>query len=98
MMKYGTITVYIHSLDRFMTHTKARLPDAANGAFNQPLTQGEILYSIKQGKEKKSPGLDGISHDFYLTFWEEIKGEMVQILNEMYINKLIHAQQKRASS
>ena len=37
-----------------------------------PITLDEIFLSLKQMKKGKSPGLDGIPPELYLTFWEDL--------------------------
>ena len=38
-------------------------------------------------KANKSPGLDGLSIDFYRTFWPEIGDLMVESFNEAFEKK-----------
>ena len=37
------------------------------------ITEYELLKSLKSIKNDKSPGNDGLTKEFYETFWEEIK-------------------------
>ena len=45
------------------------------------LTKDECLASLKQMAKGKSPGSDGLSAKFYLTFWERLGQELVESLN-----------------
>ena len=37
------------------------------------LTQDELLIFLKSMKNNKTPGNDGLTKEFYQTFWNEIK-------------------------
>ena len=45
------------------------------------LTKDECLSSLKQMAKNKSPGTDGLSAEFYLTFWDDLGQELVDSLN-----------------
>jgi hypothetical protein len=49
----------------------------------------------KKGKRNKSPGLDGISHEFFIKEWEMIKTDLTGIIITMYKEGLITNQQKQ---
>jgi hypothetical protein len=92
--KHGIIPIHQKCLNSVMSHTTARLPEAANFAFETPITPGELHYAIKQGKKNKAPGFDGICQEFFHTFWEVTKTELLQIMNDMYLNHHMQDQQK----
>jgi hypothetical protein len=70
--KYATITIDQDCKQELLKHVTKRMPTGANEAFECPITQGEIQYSIQQEKSRKAPGPDGIAHEFYQTFWDVI--------------------------
>ena len=39
----------------------------------EQITESELLKSLKSTKNDKSSGNDGVTKNFYETFWEEIK-------------------------
>ncbi len=51
---------------------KKLTPDEANFC-EQPITETEILSSLKNLHNQKTPGTDGLSADFYKFFWIDIK-------------------------
>jgi hypothetical protein len=54
--KYDTLPTCPDSTDTLLGHIHEKLPEAAKDAFECPITEGEILYAIAQGKEKRVPG------------------------------------------
>ncbi len=51
---------------------KKKIPDEANFC-EQPITEKDILSSLKNLHNQKIPGTDGLPADFYNFFWIEIK-------------------------
>ena len=47
-------------------------------------TKGECLNAINNMKRNKSPGLDGLSIEFYAKFWPLIGDLMVDVCNESF--------------
>ena len=56
----------------------------ATSAMEAPLTLEDVHHAIKQGKKRKSPGLDGISHEFFQVMWDIMKDDMLEIFQHMY--------------
>ena len=48
------------------------------------ITKDECEKVIKIMKPNKSPGTDGLSIEFYVTFWEEIGDLLVESYNEAF--------------
>ena len=48
-------------------------------------------------KLDKSPGLDGLTVEFYLTFWDKIKCSLVDVLNKSQDEKLLTYSQRMGS-
>ena len=45
-------------------------------------------------KKSRAPGIDGLSVEFYQTFWDDIKNMLVEVFNESYKNKNLTNSQK----
>ena len=43
------------------------------------LTENELFTTLKTFQKNKSPGLDGITAEFYLQFWNEIKLKLINV-------------------
>ena len=46
-----------------------------------PITQDELKDAVQQLQNNKSPGLDGITEEFYKTFWLSIKDDYLEYIN-----------------
>ena len=66
------------------THNLHTLDENDNELLEGEITEHECEAAIKSMKANKSPGLDGISVEFYHTFWEDIKYALINSLNEAY--------------
>jgi hypothetical protein len=56
--------------------------------------EGLLQYDIATRKKNKSPGSDGITHEFYLTFCDDIRTELLELINTMYAGPTIQDSQK----
>ena len=71
-----------------------RIPPEANVDLEAPISMDELEIAVRQGKNAKAPGHDGISHDFLKHKWKTIHQNLLQILNEMYVGGAILFSQK----
>ena len=46
-----------------------------------PLTKAECLAALRSSANNKSPGLDGFPKEFYLTYWEIVGPDFVEMAN-----------------
>ena len=47
-------------------------------------------------QNNKSPGADGLPKEFYITFWTELKEEICEMLNNIFLKKSLSNSQKQA--
>jgi len=64
-----------------------------NSTLTEHIAADELWKAISQGKPHKAPGPDGIGLEFYRSEWDVIKTELVKIMNCMFLNDPIIAQQ-----
>jgi serine/threonine protein phosphatase PrpC len=57
------------------------VPSHMQETLEAPITEEELWTALKQGALSKSPGEDGIWHEFYLAHWETLKRDLLQIYN-----------------
>jgi hypothetical protein len=86
--KYDSIPIDVESINRLIGNTHHLLPLEAN-TIEAPITMDELRHAVMKGKPNKAPGGDGISHNFYKHVWETIKHELLNIVNHMYVGKII---------
>jgi len=60
----------------------------------QPITNDELLAAWRAGARRKSPGIDGLSLEFYTATWETVRSELLLVLNHMFLDKHISRKQK----
>ena len=64
----------------------ASLPVVNNDFFNlceDDLTEDELLIYLKSMQNNKTPGNDGLTKEFYETFWDEIKYVILKSLKQL---------------
>ena len=59
------------------------------------ITEKELLITSQSMENNKSPGNDGLTKEFYITFWNEIKAPLLLAIEKAYLVKL-SASQKEA--
>ena len=60
------------------------------------ITEEEILKALKSMKNNKSPGNDGISKEFYQTFWSDLKNVFLPAIKKAYLTKKLSYSQYQA--
>ena len=60
------------------------------------ICEGECFAVLKEMKQNKSPGNDGLTVEFYTTFWTEIKDILIGAFNEAFEKEELSASQKQA--
>jgi len=94
--KYDTLHVDSDSAHRMLQRSKKHIPQEANDALDAPITMDELLIAVKQGKKHKAPGCDGISHDFFQLTWETTQYDMLEIMNQMFMDEKLMDSKKVA--
>ena len=59
------------------------------------ITESELLKSLKSMKNDKSLGSDGITKEFYETFWEEIKTPLSNSIRKSFLTEELSTSQKQ---
>ena len=75
------------------------LPLINNEFFNlceNDLTEDELLISLKSMQNNKTPGNDGLTKEFYETFWNEIKYVFLKSLKQVKEKGQLSISQRQA--
>ena len=60
------------------------------------ITEKELLIALQSMENNKSPGNDGLTKEFYITFWNEVKVPLILAIEKAYLVKQLGAWQKEA--
>ena len=69
------------SLETLLSRVNKKV-NGSNELLEGELTENELFKATKSMQDNKSPGADGLPKEFYVTFWEEIKGYLLEVFNE----------------
>ena len=61
-----------------------------------PLKVEELLKSLTNMENNKSPGNDGLTKEFYVTFWKDIKDSFIKSIKESKRVKMLTSSQRKA--
>ena len=60
------------------------------------LTTEELFDALTSMGNDKSPGNDGLTKEFYVTFWNELKNPFIRSVNESFVSQELTTSQKQA--
>ena len=66
-----------------------KVSDANKINCDKSITEEELFENLKQFGKNKAPGLDGLSAEFYLKFWEQLKGNLLEVYEEAFQNGIL---------
>ena len=55
------------------------------------LSEEELYETLKSFKRNKCPGLDGLSAELYLTFWDSLKGKLMSVYSRSFELGIYHS-------
>ena len=79
----------------FNTNDIPQITDSQRDRLEQPLIEKELLTALRNLKNNKCPGSDGLSVEFYKTFWDEIKSYLHKSLLFAHETGGLSTEQKR---
>jgi hypothetical protein len=82
--RYTRITIDERCIKELVSCWINTIPMRANAALEEQIRMDELLNAVRKEKAHKSPGQDGICHEFYKMAWEIIKQDMLDVMNHMY--------------
>ena len=73
-----------------------KLTDEQRDSIDKQLTMSECFAALKTFKKNKTPGNDGLTVEFYLTFWPLVGKCLVECLNFAHRHGELYTSQKQA--
>jgi hypothetical protein len=83
--RFETIPVRNEDIQKMKMEIPDNITRNSQDTQDAPITMGELKHSIRKGKLHKSPGADGIGHDFYVKTWDMVKEDLLQLINAMFL-------------
>ena len=84
-------------LDEYLSNIQhPTLNDDEQAYLEKNVTVEELFVALKSLNKDSSPGSDGLTPLFYLTFWREIESPLFESLNESIENNSLSLSQRRA--
>ena len=65
----------------FLSNLERKLTDLDSESCEGPLFEGECLAALRGMPKNKTPGIDGLPCEFYLSFWDLIGSDFVAVSN-----------------
>lgn len=88
--------INIQTDNNFFPDNNKKLNDEQKKSCEGLLTEYECGKALKEMQNRKSPGSDGITTEFYKIFWNDIKRFLVNSLNFSFQNKNLTELQKQS--
>ena len=60
------------------------------------ISETDLFDSMKSMKNKKTPCNDGLTKEFYETFWDELKAPLMKSINQTFHTKILSILQRQA--
>ena len=60
------------------------------------ISEEELICALKNMPKNKSPGNDGLTKEFYETFWDELKIPFIASLRKSFLKEELSNSQKQA--
>lgn len=93
---YKDEPVDIESQNFLLESINRTLPEAAKDSLESPLSNEECFDALKGMKQCKSPGSDGFPSEFYVFFWPEIGGDLIDVLHFCFERGLLSSSMREA--
>ena len=73
-----------------------KLNDDQCALWKKGITEEEVKHELKKMEINKSPGNDGLTKEFYETFWDYVKVPLLLSFNMAFLKKELSTSQKQA--
>ena len=83
--------------DHFINNIDTKLPPAVRAMMDALVTDKELDLAIDLFELNKTPGIDGLPIEFYITFWDLLSEFFLKLINDIFVNGLLPSIQQRLS-
>ena len=73
--------------DSMLSRIKTKLTKEQAQLCEGEVTHEEITQAVTQTQNDRSPGIDGLTYEFYKSFWQVIGNDLVKVFNHSFENK-----------
>ena len=92
--KYQPIAIDETALATLQNFLQSVCQTAYADQLQQPIFNDKLLAVLRAGARLKTPGIEGLSLEFYTANWQTVRSELLLILNHMFLDKHISRRQK----
>ena len=93
---YTAEQVDIPTQNQILNLVKNKLTSIQQSFCEGAITKAELETAVKALNTDKSPGTDGLPAEFYRSFWGVLGGDLTDVFNDSYQNKLLPYSQREA--
>ena len=83
--------------DQLLANIDRTLPPNVRTMMDRQISAQELFRGMNLFKRNKSPGIDGLPIEFYITFWHILSDTFLTLINNIYNNGLSPTAQQRIS-
>ena len=94
---FSGLTVDPEMQETFFSSLERRLSQEDSASCEGPLTPDECLSALRGMASNKTPGVDGLPKEFYLTFWDTLGPDLVSVLNSAHDSGLLSYSQRHGA-
>ena len=80
--------------DMMLNKMKTKLTDEQAQLCEGEVSHDEITQAVSQTQNDRSPGTDGLTYEFYKSFWHLLEKDLVKVFNHSFENKELPDSQK----
>ena len=91
-----TLSFFSNNLETYLnTISFPELTKGKSKTLDGRITEEELLIALQSMENNKSPGNDGLTKEFYTTFWNEVKAPFLLAIEKAYLVKQLNTSQKQ---
>ena len=84
--------------DMMLNKIKTKLTDEQAQLCEGEVSYDEITQAVSQTQNDRSPGTDGLTYEFYNSFWQLLGKDIVKVFNHSFENKELPESQNMVCS